>query len=43
MTAMYECSHDCGWTNPAWPYGFAEAGAEWASHMATHKKDDADE
>lgn len=35
---LYECTHpDCDWTNPAWRYGFAEAGAEWASHTSRHR------
>lgn len=36
--ALYECERPgCEWKNPAWSYGFAEAGAEWASHRADHK------
>jgi hypothetical protein len=39
MTALYECAVDgCDWRNPDWRYGFADAGATWASHMSrVHK------
>lgn len=32
---MYECEDEgCTWRNTDWRYGFAEAGASWASHVA---------
>lgn len=37
MSDMYECEVEgCTWRNPDWRYGFADAGASWASHMAEH-------
>ena len=39
MTNLYECDIDgCDWTNPDWRYGFADAGATWAYHIADHKQ-----
>lgn len=38
MEPLYECAvPECEWRNPDWRYGFADAGATWASHVADHK------
>jgi hypothetical protein len=34
---LYECEL-CDWENPDWRYGFADAGASWASHMARYHR-----
>lgn len=39
--SLYECDHPgCEWRNPNWRYGFAEAGATYYSHLATHDGED---